>query len=154
MKYQLIQINPLERASKPVGGFPAVREVAEGQEIGSPEGYAYVPVLDKPDTPEGKFALKKLTEESDGWEIVDAHQAPVIQEVTPLQLRLSILNGDILSLEQLDAAIASKGAEAQIRWNYAPSIPINHPLVVELKAAFGLSDDQVEQIFSDAAQIV
>jgi hypothetical protein len=154
MKHQLITINPLERVSKPVGGFPAVRGVAEGQEISSPEGYAYVPVIEKPDAPNGKRAVKKLTLESDGWEIVDAPLATAVQEVTPLQLRLAILNGDILSLEQLDAAIASKGAEAQIRWNYAPSIPINHPLVVELKAAFGLTDDQVEQIFIEASQII
>jgi len=154
MKHQLITINPLKRVSKPVGGFPAVREVAEGQEISSPEGYAYVPVLDKPDAPNGKRAVKKLTEESDGWEIVDAPQAPVAQEVTPLQLRLAILNGDVLSLEELDTAIASQGAEAQIRWNYAPYIPINHPLVLEIKDTLNLTDDQVEEIFIEASQII
>ena len=154
MKYQLIQINPLERAYKPVGGFPAVREVAEGQEISFPEGHAYVPVLDKPDAPEGKMAVKKLTLESDGWEIVDAPEAIVAQEVTPLQLRLAILNGDILSLEQIDSAIASKGAEAQIRWNYAPSIRIDHPLVIEIKDALNLTDDQLEAIFIEASQII
>ena len=74
MKHQLIKIKPLERVSKPVGGFPAVREVAEGQEIMTPEGHAYVPLLERPDAPEGKRVVRRLTAESDGWELIDTDE--------------------------------------------------------------------------------
>lgn len=157
MKYQLITLNPLERASQAVGGFPPVREVAEGQEIGSPEGHAYVPVINKPEVPAGKKAVKKLTEESDGWELVDLSESETQKskiEVTQLQLRLAILQTDILSLETLEQAIVSKGAEAQTRWNFAATIPIDHPLVLELAAALNLDDDEIEEIFLTAANVV
>jgi|TARA_B100001093_G_scaffold197398_1_gene189695 hypothetical protein len=154
MKHQLIKINPLERASSPIGGFPPIRQLAKGQEFSSPDGYTYVPIMEKPEVPDGKEVIRNLTKESDTWEIVDSSQNLVFQEVSRLQLRLAIINSDILNLEDLDAAISSKGTEAKVRWDHADFIPVDHPLVIELKNDFNLSDEQVDTIFIEASQII
>ncbi len=156
MKHQLIQIDPLKRVSTPIGGFPPLRNVSEGQEISAPDGHAYVPVLNKPAATAGKRAVKKLTEESDGWELVDFNEPPISEpkiKVTQLQLRLAILQTGIISLDALDQAIVSKGPEAEARWDYAPTIPIDHPLVLELANELNLGDEQVEELFKTASLI-
>lgn len=77
--------------------------------------------------------------------------------VTPAQLRLALLEIGV-DLESIDTAIANiadikQRKQAEILWNYANEVQRNHPLISSFGKTLGLSEEQIDDIFSLAKTI-
>ena len=77
--------------------------------------------------------------------------------VSARQIRLWVLRQGI-SLAAVDAAIDAIPDQLQrdsvrVEWDYAPYVERTHPMLVPLAAALGLSEEQVDQAFIEAAGI-
>lgn len=74
-------------------------------------------------------------------------------EVTMRQAKLALLQFGIL--QQVNTAIASmtgvQGEAARIEWEYATTVKRNALLVTQIASAFGLTDEQLDQMFILAA---
>ena len=83
---------------------------------------------------------------------------PAIPEnVSARQIRLWLIQHGV-SLSQVDAAIASipdqlQRDRVQVEWEYAPYVERSHPMLVPLALALGLTEQQVDQAFIEAAVI-
>ena len=76
--------------------------------------------------------------------------------VQPVQLRTWLLYAG--KLDMVDTLIASepdplKRREAQQRWDYTLTIPRNHPLVVMIGDALGMTDAEMDAAFIQASSI-
>lgn len=78
---------------------------------------------------------------------------PVPQSVTMRQARLALLGAGLL--QSVDAAVAAMpgvgGDAARIEWEYAMSVERGSPLVAGLSASLGLTDAQLDALFTTAA---
>jgi hypothetical protein len=77
--------------------------------------------------------------------------------VSARQIRLWLLRQGI-SLAAVDAAIDAIPDQLQrdsvrVEWDYAPYVERTHPMLVPLAAALGLTEQQVDQAFIEAAGI-
>lgn len=80
---------------------------------------------------------------------------PQQQTATARQVRLWLIQNGI-SLSQVDAAIAAIPDAAQreavrVEWEYAPYIDRDHPMLVPLADALGLSEEQLDAAFEEAS---
>ena len=77
----------------------------------------------------------------------------VPQEVTMRQAKLALLQYGLL--QQINTAIANmpgvQGEAARIEWEYATSVKRTALLVTQIAAAFGLTDEQLDNLFILAA---
>jgi len=89
----------------------------------------------------------------DVWAAPAPAQAILPQTVTMRQARLALLEAGLLA--SVEAAIASmtgtEGEAARIEWEYATELRRDHPLVVSLVPALGLTDAQLDALFLSAA---
>jgi hypothetical protein len=78
-----------------------------------------------------------------------------VSVVTMRQARLALLQAGLLPT--IEAAIDSMGSPAKeaakIEWEYAQELRIDHPLVVSLTAAIGMTGEQLSDLFTAAAAI-
>ena len=77
--------------------------------------------------------------------------------VSARQIRLWLIQNGI-SLASVEAAIDAIPDTLQrdlvrVEWEYAPYVERSHPMLVPLAAALGLSEDQVDQAFVEAATL-
>jgi hypothetical protein len=77
--------------------------------------------------------------------------------VSARQIRLWLLRQGI-SLAAVDASIDAIPDQLQrdsvrVEWDYAPYVERSHPMLVPLAAALGLTEQQVDQAFIEAAGI-
>jgi hypothetical protein len=84
-----------------------------------------------------------------------AAQTPA--SVSARQIRLWLL-GKGVSMSAVDAAIdaipdAAQRDSVRVEWEYAPYVERSHPMLVPLAAALGLTEEQVDQAFVEAAGI-
>jgi hypothetical protein len=85
-------------------------------------------------------------------------QPPPMPTITAAQLRLALL-GMGMTGAQVEAAIdAMPGTDmqreaARIQWEYATTFLRQHPLVVALGAALGLTEAQIDDAWKEAATI-
>ena len=82
---------------------------------------------------------------------------PVPESVSARQIRLWLIRQGI-SLAAVDAAIDAIPDQLQrdsvrVEWDYAPYCERKHPFLVPLAAALGLTEQQVDQAFAEAATI-
>lgn len=75
MKYQLIQLTPLQRLSKfpdDAMGFPAVLTIPDDREPPTlPDGFRYVPIEDQPTYDSATQTISRtLSPERDGWVVI------------------------------------------------------------------------------------
>lgn len=115
------------------------------------------------DTPQpqapGKVAQRIIPELVDGvwqerWGLVDVPPVLVPESVEMAQARLALLGAGLLS--QVDAAIDAIADPAQreaarIAWEYRPQVHRNSQLVLSLGAALGLTNEQIDELFRQAA---
>lgn len=83
--------------------------------------------------------------------------AVVPASVSARQIRLWLIRHGI-SLAAVDAAIDAIPDQLQrdsvrVEWDYAPYVERTHPMLVPLAAALGLTEQQVDQAFVEAATI-
>jgi hypothetical protein len=69
--------------------------------------------------------------------------------VTMRQARLALLQAG--KLADVDAVIAQAGDAARIEWEYAQELRRDHPLVTAMGAALGMSVEQIDALFEQAA---
>lgn len=89
-------------------------------------------------------------------EIAADRKSKVPQSVTMRQGRLALLGAGLL--DDVDAALAAipdttQRRAAQIEWEYAQTIDRQSAWVSNLSAALGLTDDQLDQLFIEAAKL-
>jgi hypothetical protein len=82
---------------------------------------------------------------------------PVPESVSARQIRLWLLRQGI-SLAAVDAAIDAIPDQLQrdsvrVEWDYAPYVERTHAMLIPLAAALGLTEQQVDQAFVEAATI-
>lgn len=92
------------------------------------------------------------------WEVETAQPpaAPVPQSVTMRQARLALLGAGLL--DDVDAAIAAIPDEtqrraAQIEWEYANTVERKSAFVQQLAVGLGLSAEQMDDLFVQAAAL-
>jgi hypothetical protein len=77
---------------------------------------------------------------------------PVIPSIVSMrQARLALLQSGLLST--VSAAIAAGGEADQIEWEYAAEVNRNQPLVQNMKAGLGLTDADLDNLFTLAASL-
>ena len=80
---------------------------------------------------------------------------PIPQVVTMRQARLALLGAGLLA--QVDAAIDALQSPAKeaarIEWEYSQEVHRDRPFVQTLGAAMGLSDGQLDALFTQAAAL-
>jgi hypothetical protein len=118
---------------------------------GIPFRWSRVPL---PEIPEGKFARLNGNE----WVIEDERYTPpppVPESVTPRQARLALhAIGKLSDVENaLESLSEPEKTAAKIEWEYATAIERYSPLVLALTPALGLSEDDMDQLFIQAATL-
>lgn len=82
-----------------------------------------------------------------------ASAVPVPSEVTMRQARLALLAAGLL--DDVEAAINAMSdpakAAARIEWDYSNTLRRDHPLVATLGVGLGLTTEQLDNLFRDAA---
>jgi hypothetical protein len=103
------------------------------------------------------------------WEVTDENGlvigvnqseslSPVVPEsVSARQIRLWLVRHGV-SLSQVDAAIDNISNQLErdsvrVEWDYAPYVERSHPMLIPLASALGLTEQQVDQAFIEAASI-
>jgi len=81
----------------------------------------------------------------------------VPESISARQIRLWLINNGI-QLNQVENAIDSIQdplirETTKVEWEYAPYVERNHPMLVPLAQALGLSENQIDQAFIEAQYI-
>lgn len=76
---------------------------------------------------------------------------PPITSVTPRQARLALSAAGLL--DKVNAAVAASDQATQITWEFASLIERGDPLMTSLGNALGLSGDQIDALFKQAATL-
>jgi len=89
-----------------------------------------------------------------GWVLINP---PVPESVSARQIRLWLINNGF-ELSQVENAINSiedtiTRETVKIEWEYAPYVERNHPMLIPLAQALGLTENQVDQAFREAFNI-
>ncbi len=85
-------------------------------------------------------------------EAANAPSEPTIPTIVSMrQARLALLQAELLAT--VDAAIAAGSEADQITWEYATEVDRNSPLVVNLSASLGLTEQQLDDLFTLAATL-
>lgn len=82
---------------------------------------------------------------------------PTPASVSARQIRLWLVRNGV-ALSAVDAAIDAipdeqQREEVRVEWHHAPYVERAHPMLVPLAAALGLTEQQVDQAFVEAASI-
>jgi hypothetical protein len=73
----------------------------------------------------------------------------ILTSVTMRQARLALLGAGLL--DQVNAAITDPAA--QIEWEYATTVERNSPLVQNLSVGLGLTEEQLDSLFTTASTL-
>ena len=71
--------------------------------------------------------------------------------ITMRQARLALLMADRLS--EVNAAVSQAGEAAQIEWEFATEVHRNWPLVAALQSGLGLTDGDLDALFTLGATL-
>lgn len=105
--------------------------------------------------PLGATIMLLETALADGY--AHAPRPPSVPDsLSPTQLRIWLLRAG--KLEQVNTLIASdpdplRRTEKEQRWDYALAIPRSHPLVLEIGEALGMTDEEMDDAFIQAASL-
>jgi len=88
------------------------------------------------------------------WILINS---PVPESVSARQIRLWLINNGI-QLSQVEDAINSiedpiTRETIKVEWEYAPYVERNHPMLIPLAQALGLTENQVDTAFIEAQYI-
>ena len=85
------------------------------------------------------------------------YQVSVPESVSARQIRLWLINNGI-QLIQVEQAINNiqdpmVRETTKVEWEYAPYVERNHPMLIPLGVALGLTSEQIDQAFVEASNI-
>lgn len=97
-------------------------------------------------------------EEIDEWESrMEQGAKPVVpEEVTNGQAKEALLNAGLyFKVDTAIAAIEDEGTKTRVKiaWEYRPTVRRDSPFVEFMREALGLSHEQVDNLFIDAATL-
>lgn len=95
------------------------------------------------------FTVEPLTPEELADRAEQRRIAAMPGPVTPRQAKLALLNAGLL--DQAEVAAHEAGKAAQIEWEYAQSFERTNPLIADIGSALGLTEEQIDDLFRDAA---
>ena len=137
----------------PNTSFPINLNLSEYEDWGVRE---VLPTI--PDSVEGKAAKPTTPINIDGlwhqqWILEDIQPSSVPTKVTMRQARLALLQAGLL--DQIEGALASiedpiEKKTSEITWEYSIEVERTNPLVIRLTSIFGLSEEQVDNMFRQA----
>lgn len=86
-------------------------------------------------------------------EEVDAYvpPPPKVTTVSPRQARLALFAAGILP--DVEAAVKAAGGAVQISWEFATEINRDDPLISSIRSSLGLTPEQIDLIFQQAATL-
>lgn len=105
-------------------------------------------------TPDPARHVVVVTREVLPWsaeEIAADIKSRVPQSVTMRQARLALLGAGLL--DDVEAAIVNAGPAAKIEWDYATEVQRSSGLVPAMAAALGMTDVQIDALFTEAAAL-
>lgn len=73
-----------------------------------------------------------------------------VKSITPLQAKLQLHRLGLL--DEVEAMVASD-VEIKLYWEYALAIERNHPVLHNIAAQLGLTDEQVDSMFAEASKL-
>lgn len=79
-------------------------------------------------------------------------EPPIPTTVPMYQARIALHQAGLLATVQ--AGIGQMSAEAQIKWEFAPTVKRNDALTVALASALNLTEEQLDALFTIASEIV
>lgn len=89
------------------------------------------------------------------WETMLADEMrarnPVPQQVTMRQARLVMLSAGLL--DDVEMVITAAGRAAQLEWEYASVVDRNGPIVAAVQQGESLTDEQIDDLFREAAKL-
>ena len=85
------------------------------------------------------------------------YSTPVPESISARQIRLWLINNGI-QLSQVEQAIDSIENQitretTRVEWEYAPYVERNHPMLIPLGQALGLTEQQIDAAFIEASNI-
>lgn len=89
----------------------------------------------------------------DGVFLMPQPVAPIPSSVTPAQGRIALLRAGLLANVKALVAIAGEDSELGIWWDFATVWERQNSNVLAFAAQLGLTSDQVDQLFIEAATI-
>ena len=162
--YRLITINPLALFYKNLGGLPSTLITNTPPPV--PGGYAYVEEIPYPEEVpvEGFIWAHELTTEAYGWKQVEAPPAPnpewyvqpawrirAISKVTPYGGG-TLMDGINTIVESLSSDPVQKAVAEEVFYG-GNTLERDSSLLVNMAAALGLDDAQLDDIFLQADAI-
>lgn len=70
------------------------------------------------------------------------------QTVSARQIKLALLGADLL--DSIETFVAAQPRAVQISWEYATEFDRNDPMLAGMALAFGMSDEQIDDLFRTA----
>lgn len=95
--------------------------------------------------------IGELSQADYGQMKADEMEARKIKSVSMRQARLQLSVLGVLA--NVNAAISTMSEQAQIEWEYAATVEKNNPLIPQLAALLGWSDDETDNYFIEAAKL-
>ena len=159
--YQLISLSPLKLQYKSIGGLP-ISLTRESDVPQTPDGYSYVENLPIPEeaAPEGEQYVRQLTTTEYGW-VSEVIPTMSIDSVTRIQMRDALIDAGLTdSIEAIIAGMLETTDEELIEkkkmnewWNHAPNFRRNNARIATMQVALGLTDFEVDDLFTAASLV-
>lgn len=84
--------------------------------------------------------------------VLEPEPAPIVpSQVSKKQAKWYLV--DLELYETVSAAIPTMGLKAQIAWTDADFFGRNDPLIIEMAAALGWNEDEIDQFFIEASKL-
>lgn len=103
----------------------------------------------------GNFDYQQVQVWLDAGNVMQDPQSPKITKVTMRQARLALLGAG--KLPAVNAAIAAmqgaQGEAARIEWEYSQEVQRDRGLVIQMGASLGMTEEQLDALFTAAAAI-
>ncbi len=84
-------------------------------------------------------------------DVLQAAQVPPYVSATPRQVRLALSEAGLL--QTVEAAVEAAGGSTKITWEYALTINRSDPMIAQVSAGIGLTDQQIDALFARAAAL-
>lgn len=102
-----------------------------------------------------QYAIEITNQEAESIRLSNILTTPVPQSVTMRQARLALLNAGLLQIVNttVQNMQGQAGDAARIEWEFSSQVYRSQPLVISLAPVIGMTDNQLDQLFIEAAKL-